>query len=78
MYLLYCNLSIKNNKKVNSFVESTANLLKSLKISTHVQTKIWILEILYCLYERIPFRSFQWENSRIKLDFQEMLKEIAE
>lgn len=59
LYLLYCNLSFKNSKadrRVNSFVESTLHLIKSLKITTHIQTKLWIVEILFCLYERISFR----------------------
>lgn len=49
-------------------------MIKSLKITTHIQTKLWIVEILYCLYERISFRDLHLENPRLKIDFQEMAK----
>ncbi len=78
LYLLYCNLNIKSAKKENSFIELTLSLLKSLKISSHIQTKLWIIETLYCIHERIPFRNLQLENPKLKADFQEMTKELIE
>lgn len=43
LYLLYCNLSLKNSRKVGEFVEAIINLLKGIKISSHIQTKLWSL-----------------------------------
>lgn len=74
LYLLYCNLILKSSKKINEFVESILSLIKGIKISSHIQTKLWNLEILYCLFERVPFKDLHLENTKLKVEFQEMTK----
>lgn len=57
-------------------MESTLALVKSIDITSHVQTKLWIIEIVYSLSERIPLKDLYLENSKLKYDFQELVKQI--
>ena len=74
LYILYCNLALIKNKKIGSFVESGFNLLRNMKLSSHVQTKLWILEILYTFSERISFKELGTEFGKLKSEFQELCK----
>lgn len=43
VYLLYCNLRLVRNKRINVFLESLLDTLELLKNSSHTQTKLWLL-----------------------------------
>lgn len=53
LYMLYCNLALARGKKVLTFYESFVELLRNLQSTTHVQSKLWILEIMALYAERI-------------------------
>lgn len=55
LFIIYCNLTAKN-KKVSIFVESALHLIKSISQTCHIQTKLWMLEVLYSLSERVSFK----------------------
>ncbi len=53
MYLLYCNFATIKNKKVHLFVDVLVSILKIINVTNHTQTKLWILEIINLIGERI-------------------------
>lgn len=52
-YLLYCNLRLLRGKRTSSFFEALLDTLHKLRISSHVQTKLWLLELMELIGHRI-------------------------
>ncbi len=50
---MYCNFSLIANKKLSVFLEQLLNIFRILRNSQHVQTKLWIFELIHLLSERI-------------------------
>ena len=53
LYLMYCNFTLIANKKLSTFLEQLITIFRILRLSQHVQTKLWIFELIYLLSERI-------------------------
>ncbi len=52
LYLMYCNFNLIANKKLSTFLEQLLTIFRVLRASNHIQTKLWIFELIHLLSER--------------------------
>lgn len=52
-------------------------MLKIIDLSGHLQSKLWILEILYCISMKVDLKTVYIEHSKFKSDIQSFTKDIT-
>lgn len=69
-------MKLLRNRRINNFFESLIDLLQSVKITPHIQSKFWIVEIIEVISHRMMNnKEFNIENwSKLKVDLQNTTK----
>ncbi len=53
MFIVYCNIGVGVEKKIDGFCWALLDVLRVLGMSTHVETKLWLLEIFDGFTEKV-------------------------
>ena len=74
VYLLYCNLKlVRVPQKIKSFMESLIDFADLMKTSPHVQTKLWLLEVVELVAQRLLIS----KDSNVDVMFREKLQRLC-
>jgi hypothetical protein len=68
------------SRRVNSFFDAFIEFLKAMKSTQHIQSKLWLLDIIELISQRMMVnKDGSIENwVRIKQDIQDTTKELLE
>lgn len=81
LYLLYCNLKLlKNTNRIKSFMDSLIDLTELMKTSPHVQTKLWLLELIDLIAQRMLSSKdlYSEGGAKFKDKLQHLTKELID
>ena len=79
VYLLYCNLKlVRVPQKIKSFMESLIDFAELMKTSPHVQTKLWLLEVVELVAQRLLISKDSNVDGMFREKLQRLCKELLD
>lgn len=81
MYLLYCNLKLlRSSNRIKVFLESLIDIFQIFKASPHIQTKLWVLQLIDLVGHRmLSSKEISLEGgSKVREKLQQLTKEIID